>query len=77
MTSGAACASYEAQLERDQANYTYWKEQVARNTRLQNSGAASVQDLENAIAQEEESGAAMANDKANIPWAVAKGLKIE
>ena len=65
-TYEASLASYKAQLERDQANYTYWKEQVARNTRLQKSGAASVQDLENAIAQEEESRAAMANDKANI-----------
>ncbi|MEE8287772.1 MAG: efflux transporter periplasmic adaptor subunit, partial [Gammaproteobacteria bacterium] len=34
-TYEASLASYKAQLERDQANYTYWKEQVARNTRLQ------------------------------------------
>jgi hypothetical protein len=45
VTSGAACASYEVQLERGQANYTDWKGQIARNTRLRKSGATSVQDL--------------------------------
>lgn len=62
----ATLASYEAQLKRDEANNTYWKEQVKRNQRLQKSGAASVEDLENAIAQEKESRAATDNDKANI-----------
>ena len=68
-TYEASLASYKAQLERDEANSTYWKEQVARNQRLQKSGAASLKDLENAIAQEKESRAAMANDKANIQMA--------
>ena len=62
----ATLAGYEAQLKRDEANNTYWKEQVKRNQRLQKSGAASVEDLENAIAQEKESRAATDNDKANI-----------
>ena len=62
----ATLESNKAQLSRDQANYTYWQEQVKRNRRLQKSGAASVEDLENAVAQEEEAKAAIESDKANI-----------
>ena len=65
-TYEAALAGYKAQLERDQADHTYWQEQVKRNTKLQKSGAASVEDLENAVAREKEALAAIANDKANI-----------
>ena len=65
-TYEATLAGYQAQLERDQADHAYWTEQVKRNTRLQKSGAASMEDLENAIAREKEALAAVANDKANI-----------
>lgn len=62
----ATLASDKAQLKRDQANHTYWQEQVKRSTRLQKSGAASVENLENAVAKEQEAAAAIENDKANI-----------
>jgi len=65
-TYQATLDGYKAQLERDQADHTYWKEQVKRNTRLQKSGAASVEDVENAVAREKEALASIANDKANI-----------
>ena len=65
-TYEATLEGYKAQLERDQADHTYWKEQVKRNTKLQKSGAASVEDVENAVAREKEALAAIANDKANI-----------
>lgn len=62
----ATLAGYKAQLQRDEANYKYWKEQVKRNTTLQKQGAASTEDLENAIAREGEALAAIENDKASI-----------
>lgn len=62
----ATLAGYKAQLQRDEANHKYWKEQVKRNTKLQKQGAASTEDLENAIAREGEALAAIENGKANI-----------
>ena len=62
----ATLASYKAQLQRDKANHEYWKEQVTRNEKLVKSGAASQEELENAIANEKESSAAIDNDRANI-----------
>lgn len=65
-TYEATLQGYKAQLARDEANQVYWKEQVARNRRLQKSGAASVEDLENAVAREKEARAAIAHDNADI-----------
>ncbi len=56
----------KAQLKHDEASHVFWQGEVKRYTPLAKMGAASKQQLENAIANEQEKRATVDKDKANI-----------